>query len=53
LFVNARNFAPNQEREYVFYVTLTPVDLDMQPPIALGVESIPAIAPDEQNLNSP
>jgi hypothetical protein len=52
LFVNARNFAPNQEREYVFYVTLTPVDLDVQPPIALGVESIPAIAPDEQNLNS-
>jgi hypothetical protein len=50
MFVNARNFAPGQEREYVFYVTLTPVDLDVQPPIALGVEALPVVEPDQQNL---
>ncbi|MFN7018045.1 MAG: FlgD immunoglobulin-like domain containing protein [Fimbriimonadales bacterium] len=50
LFVNARNFAPGQTREFVFYVTLTPVDLDVQPPIALGVEALPVIEPDQQNL---
>ncbi|MCS6922882.1 MAG: hypothetical protein NZM10_00735 [Fimbriimonadales bacterium] len=51
LFVNARNFAPGQEREFVFYVTLTPVDLDVQPPIALGVEALPVIEPNRDNLN--
>jgi len=51
LFVNARNFAPGQEREYVFYVTLTPVDLDVQPPIALGVEALPVVEPDGQDLS--
>ncbi len=50
LFVNARNFAPGQTREFVFYITLTPVDLDVQPPIALGVEALPVIEPDQQNL---
>ncbi|MFN7016039.1 MAG: hypothetical protein ACK4P5_02570, partial [Fimbriimonadales bacterium] len=50
LFVNARNFAPGQTREFVFYVTLTPVDIDVQPPIALGVEALPVIEPDQQNL---
>lgn len=50
MFVNARNFAPGQEREYVFYVTLTPVDMDVQPPIALGVEALPVVEPDQQNL---
>jgi len=52
LFVNERNFAPGQAHEYVFYVVLTPVDMDVQPPVALGVETIPAIAPDEQDLSS-
>lgn len=51
LFVNARNFAPGQEREYVFYVTLTPVDLDVQPPIAVGVEALPVVEPNPQNLS--
>ncbi|MFQ3609947.1 MAG: FlgD immunoglobulin-like domain containing protein [Fimbriimonadales bacterium] len=50
MFVNARNFAPGQEREYVFYVTLTPVNLDVQPPLALGVETLPVIEPDSNNL---
>jgi hypothetical protein len=51
LFVNARNFAPGQEREFVFYVTLTPVDLDVQPPIAVGVEALPVVEPNPQNLS--
>ncbi|MDM7460535.1 MAG: hypothetical protein P3X24_002650, partial [bacterium] len=51
LFVNARNFAPGQEREYVFYVSLTPVDLDVQPPIALGVEALPVIEPNRDDLS--
>jgi hypothetical protein len=51
LFVDARNFAPGQVREYVFYVTLTPVDMDVQPPIALGIEAPPVIEPDAQNLS--
>jgi hypothetical protein len=51
LFVNARNFAPGQVREYVFYVTLTPVDMDVQPPIAVGVEALPVIEPDAQDLS--
>jgi hypothetical protein len=51
LFVNARNFAPGQVREYVFYVTLTPVDMDVQPPIALGIEALPVVEPDAQNLS--
>jgi len=50
MFVNARNFAPGQEREYVFYVTLTPVDMDVQPPIALGVEALPVVEPNQQDL---
>jgi len=50
MFVNPRNFAPGQEREYVFYVTLTPVDLDVQPPIAVGVEALPVVEPDERDL---
>ena len=50
LFVNARNFAPGQTREFVFYVTLTPVDIDVQPPIALGVEALPVIEPDQRDL---
>lgn len=50
MFVNARNFAPRQEREYVFYVTLTPVDMDVQPPIALGVEALPVVEPNQQDL---
>ncbi|MCX7992635.1 MAG: hypothetical protein N2651_03080 [Fimbriimonadales bacterium] len=51
MFVNARNFAPGQEREYVFYVTLTPVDLDVQPPIALGVEALPVVEPNQEDLS--
>ncbi len=51
MFVNARNFAPGQEREYVFYVSLTPVDLDVQPPLAVGVEALPVIEPNRQNLS--
>jgi len=51
LFVNARNFAPGQEREFVFYVTLTPVDLDVQPPVAVGVEALPVVEPNQQNLS--
>jgi hypothetical protein len=51
LFVNARNFAPGQEREFVFYVTLTPVDLDVQPPVAVGVEALPVVEPNPQNLS--
>lgn len=51
MFVNARNFAPGQEREFVFYVTLTPVDLDVQPPVAVGVEALPVIEPNRQNLS--
>jgi hypothetical protein len=50
MFVNPRNFAPGQEREYVFYVTLTPVDLDVQPPIAVGVEALPVVEPDGRDL---
>lgn len=50
LFVNDRVFAPGQEREFVFYISLTPVDLDVQPPLALGVEALPVVEPDEQNL---
>jgi len=50
MFVNPRNFAPGQEREYVFYVTLTPLDLDVQPPIAVGVEALPVVEPDERDL---
>ncbi|MFN7019532.1 MAG: hypothetical protein ACK4RG_09745, partial [Fimbriimonadales bacterium] len=51
LFVNALNFAPGQEREYVFYVSLTPVDLDVQPPIALGIEALPVIEPNRDDLS--
>ena len=51
LFVNARNFAPGQEREFVFYVTLTPVDLDVQPPVAVGVEALPVVEPNPQDLS--
>ncbi|BCW95729.1 MAG: FlgD immunoglobulin-like domain containing protein [Fimbriimonadales bacterium] len=51
LFVNARNFAPGQEREYVFYVTLTPVDLDVQPPVAVGIEALPVVEPDSEDLS--
>lgn len=51
MFVNARNFAPGQEREYVFYVSLTPVDLDVQPPLALGVEALPVIEPNRDDLS--
>lgn len=51
MFVNARNFAPGQVREYVFYVTLTPVELDVQPPIAVGVEALPVVEPDQENLS--
>ncbi|MER3558035.1 MAG: hypothetical protein C4336_00085 [Armatimonadota bacterium] len=50
LFVNDRIFAPGQEREFVFYVSLTPVDLDVQPPLALGVEALPVVEPDQQEL---
>jgi hypothetical protein len=50
MFVNPRNFAPGQEREYVFYVTLTPVDLDVQPPIAVGVEALPVVEPNGRDL---
>lgn len=50
MFVNARNFAPGQEREFVFYVTLTPVDLDVQPPVAVGVEALPVVEPSTQDL---
>lgn len=50
MFVNARNFAPGQVREYVFYVTLTPVDMDVQPPIALGVEALPVVEPNQEDL---
>ncbi|MCX7924757.1 MAG: hypothetical protein N2554_02980 [Fimbriimonadales bacterium] len=50
MFVNARNFAPGQEREYVFYVSLTPVDMDAQPPIALGLEALPVIEPNQSDL---
>jgi hypothetical protein len=41
LFTNPRNFAPGQERVFVFYVTLTPVSLNVQPPIAVGIETVP------------
>jgi hypothetical protein len=51
LFVNPRNFAPGQERKFVFYITLTPVSLDVQPPIAVGVETLPVIEPDQRNLS--
>jgi hypothetical protein len=51
LFVNPRNFAPGQERVFVFYVTMTPVNIDVQPPVAVGVETIPVIEPDQQNLS--
>lgn len=50
MFVNARNFAPGQEREFVFYVSLTPVDLDVQPPVAVGVEALPVVEPSTQDL---
>jgi hypothetical protein len=51
LFVNPRTFAPGQEREFVFYVTLTPTNLDVQPPIALGVETLPVIEPNRRDLS--
>ena len=51
LFVNPRNFAPGQERKFVFYITLTPVSLNVQPPIALGIETLPVIEPDQRNLS--
>ncbi|GIV07609.1 MAG: hypothetical protein KatS3mg017_0811 [Fimbriimonadales bacterium] len=51
MFVNARNFAPGQEREYVFYVSLTPVDLDVQPPLAVGVEALPVVEPNRDDLS--
>jgi hypothetical protein len=50
LFVNPRTFAPGQERVFVFYVTLTPVNIDVQPPIAVGVETLPVIEPNQRNL---
>lgn len=50
LFVNDRVFAPQQEREFVFYVSLTPVDIDVQPPLALGVEALPVVEPNQDNL---
>jgi hypothetical protein len=51
LFVNDRVFAPGQEREFVFYVSLTPVDTDVQPPLALGVEALPVVEPDRSDLS--
>ncbi len=51
MFVNPRNFAPGQERVYVFYVMLTPVDIDVQPPLAVGVETLPVIEPNERDLS--
>ena len=51
LFVNPRNFAPGQERTFVFYVTMTPVNIDVQPPIAVGVETLPVIEPDQRDLS--
>lgn len=50
MFVNPRNFAPGQVREFVFYIALTPVDVDVQPPVALGVEALPVIEPDRSDL---
>ncbi len=51
LFVNPRNFAPGQERVFVFYVTMTPVSIDVQPPIAVGIETLPVIEPDQRDLS--
>ncbi len=51
MFVNPRNFAPGQERVFVFYVVLTPVDIDVQPPLAVGVETLPVIEPNQQDLS--
>jgi hypothetical protein len=51
LFTNPRNFAPGQERVFVFYVTLTPVSLNVQPPIAVGIETIPVIEPNQRDLS--
>ncbi|MDW8107846.1 MAG: FlgD immunoglobulin-like domain containing protein, partial [Armatimonadota bacterium] len=50
LFVNPRNFAPGQLREFVFYIALTPVDVDVQPPVAVGLEALPVIEPDRNDL---
>ena len=50
MFVNPRNFAPKRDYTYVFYVMLTPMDLDVQPPIAVGVEALPVVEPDGRDL---
>ncbi|MCS7065715.1 MAG: hypothetical protein NZL85_05500 [Fimbriimonadales bacterium] len=51
LFTSPRAFAPGQERTFVFYVTMTPVNIDVQPPIAVGVETIPVIEPNQRDLS--
>ncbi|MEN3000677.1 MAG: FlgD immunoglobulin-like domain containing protein [Armatimonadota bacterium] len=51
LFTSPRSFAPGQERIFVFYVTMTPVNIDVQPPIALGVETLPVIEPNQRDLS--
>jgi hypothetical protein len=51
LFVNPRNVAPGRERKFVFYITLTPVSLNVRPPIAVGIETIPVIEPNQRDLS--
>lgn len=51
LYTESRTLPPNMSRsqppvQYVFYVMLTPGSYDVQPPLALGVESLPVIEPD-------
>ncbi|MCS7300506.1 MAG: hypothetical protein NZ556_02995 [Fimbriimonadales bacterium] len=55
MYVLDRTLPANMNRsqppvQFVFYVMLTPGTYDVQPPLAVGVESLPVVEPDQLNL---
>ncbi len=51
LFTEPRVFTQGVERTFVFYVMLTPLDADVQPPLALSVECQPVVEPNTRDLS--
>lgn len=50
LFTEPKVFTQGKEDQFVFYVMLTPVNADVQPPLALSVETTPVIEPNSRDL---
>jgi hypothetical protein len=52
MFYNPRVLAPGQTRTYRIYVMLTPIDMNVARPLAVGVETVPVVDYLPGGLNS-